>query len=65
MQCYYSGINLVNTEEEVDFTCINYTNETNDISMNDDEKFSINIMHYFYSQMSIKMYLQEHNMISE
>ena len=31
-----SGINLENTEKEVDLTCIRYTNKTNDISKNDD-----------------------------
>ena len=38
--CGDSGINLVNTEEEVDITCINSSNETNAISKNDDGIFS-------------------------
>ena len=36
---------LVNTEEDVYFTYIHHKNETNDISMNEDDNFSINIMH--------------------
>ena len=35
--CYYSGINLVYESEWVDFTYNNCTNETKDISMNNDE----------------------------
>ena len=57
--CNDSGIYLVNTREEVYSTCINSTNKTNDISMNDDDKFSINIMHNFYCQIAMKMYLQQ------
>ena len=49
----------------MDFTCIHSRNETNEISKNDDEKFSINIMHHFYRQITIKTYLQEHNMIKK
>ena len=40
-------MNLVNIEEEVDITCIHSTNETNNISKNDDVNFSTNIMHLF------------------
>ena len=40
-----SGMNLVNKEEEVDVICINYTNEANDTSTNDDGNISINITH--------------------
>ena len=53
--CYNSGINLVNTEEEVNFVCIYSKNETNYISMNDEDNFSINIMHHYYHQISINM----------
>ena len=30
--------------------------------MNDDDNFPINIMHHFYNQISMKMYLRENNM---
>ena len=43
--CGDSGINLVNTEEEVYVPCINHTNETNDISNNNDVECFIYIMH--------------------
>ena len=46
--CDDSGINVVNTEEEVDFTCIHSNDENNGISMNDDDNLPINIMHHFY-----------------
>ena len=36
---------------------------TNDISMNDDEFLSKNIMHHFSHQRRMKMYLLVHNMI--
>ena len=49
----------------MDFTFICSTNETNDISMNDDDNFSINIMHHFYRQITMIMYLQEHNLIKK
>ena len=55
-ECDESGINLVNTEEELDFTCIHSTNETNNISKNDVGNFYINIMHNFYQQILRKMY---------
>ena len=42
--CDYSGINLVNTKEEVYFTCIHSTNETHNISMNYDDP------HKYYAQ---------------
>ena len=44
--CDDRRINLQKKEEEVDLTCINYTNETNNLSNNYDEKVSINIMHH-------------------
>ena len=47
----------------MDFTCIHYKNETNDISMNDDGNFPTNIMHYFNCQIPMKMNLQEQNTI--
>ena len=34
-----NGINLVNTKEELYVTSIHYINETNEISMNDDDKY--------------------------
>ena len=40
-----SGMNLDHTEEEVDVTYINYTNETSIISMNDD----VNVFYKYYS----------------
>ena len=49
----------------MDVTCINYTNETNDISMNDDG----NLFHKYYApfnhQITTQIYLQEHNMIKK
>ena len=48
--CDYNGINLINTEEEVDATSIYSINETNEISMNDDENLSINIINHFLSK---------------
>ena len=36
---------LLNTEEGVDFISINYTNTTNDISINDDD----NLIHKYYA----------------
>ena len=49
----------------MDFTCIDSRIETDDISNNDDDIFSINIMHHFYRQIPVNMYLQEHNMIKQ
>ena len=43
--CDDSGINLINTEEEVYFTCIHYRNETNDRNNNNDD----NILHKYYA----------------
>ena len=60
-----SGINLVNTEDEVHFTCIRYKNKTNDISKNYDVKSPINTMHHFYRQITTKIYFQEQNMIQK
>ena len=37
--CYDNGINLVNKEEEADFTSIHYINANNDIYMNDDDNY--------------------------
>ena len=44
-------------------TSIHYINATNDISMNDGDKLSINIMHHFYHQRIMNMYLLDQNMI--
>ena len=62
--CDDSGINLVNIEEEVDVTCIHSTNETNNISMNDDVISTMNIMH-FYRKITTRMYPQEYNRIKQ
>ena len=43
--CDDNGNNLLNTEEEADFTSTQYINRTNDISMNDDEIF----IHKYYA----------------
>ena len=37
--CDNNGINLVNTQEEAGVTCIHAINETNDISVNDDDNY--------------------------
>ena len=56
-------INLLNTEEEVDVTSIQYINGTNEIYMNADEKVSIKIMHHFYNQRIMKMYPPDQNIV--
>ena len=43
--CDYSGNNVLNIEEEADVTSIHSINETNDISMNDDDNF----IHKYYA----------------
>ena len=43
--CYDNENISVNTEEEVDVTCINYINETNKISTSDDD----NYIHKYYA----------------
>ena len=43
--CDESGINLLNSQKKVDFTCIHSSNETNKISMNDDK----NYIHKYYA----------------
>ena len=55
----------MNTEEEMDFTCIHYKDETNGISMNDDDNLPINIMHHFYCKITTKIFLQKHNTINK
>ena len=44
--CDENGNNLLNTEEEADFTSIHSINATNDTSIKDDETF----MHKYYAQ---------------
>ena len=61
----WRGINVVNTEEEVDFTCIHSNDETNVMSMNDDDDLSVNIMQNFYRNITTKIFLQKHNTINE
>ena len=63
--CDYNGIHLLNTGEEADVTSIEPINVTNNITMNDDENLSINIMHHFYHQIIMKMYLPDQNMIKQ
>ena len=50
--CDDNGINLLNTEEEVDVTYINSINETYDISMKDDDNFT---HHYYYAKFLSSM----------
>ena len=54
-------MNLDHIGKEVDVTCIHSTNENNNISMNDDANFPRNIMHLLNLQITMKMYIQEHN----
>ena len=63
--CDDSSMDLYHTEEEVDVTYINYTNETNKISMNDDANVSINTMHLYYCQITTNTYPQEQNRIQK
>ena len=55
--CDDSGINLVNTEEEVDPTCIHSTNVNNYTSMNSDD-ISHKYYAQFYRQITMRMYPQ-------
>ena len=55
--CDDNGINLVNTEEESYVTCINTINETNDISMNDDQEH----IHKYYPPF---LFSNNHEVIS-
>ena len=43
--CDNNGINLLNTEEDVDITSVQSINGNNDISMNNDENF----IHKYYA----------------
>ena len=47
----------------MDISSIHSINANNEISMNDDKILSINIMPHFYFQRTMKMYLQDQNMI--
>ena len=63
LTCDDNGNNVLNIEQEADITSIHSINEANGISMNDNENLSINIMHHFYHQRILKMYLLDQNMI--
>ena len=56
--CDDSGINLANTEEEVDAICTNSTNENNNISKNDDANFFHKYYALFYHKITMNLYLQ-------
>ena len=63
--CDDNGNNVLNMEEEADVTCINYINETNDISMNDVKHFIHKYYAPFYRQRIMKVYHLYHNMIQK
>ena len=52
-----NGINSFNREEKEDVTYSHYINEINHLSMNDENIISINIMHHFYHQITLNIYL--------
>ena len=60
-----NGINLFNTKEAVDIKSINSINETNQISINDDENYIHEYYAPFYYQITMNMYLQDQNMIHQ
>ena len=46
----------------MDVSYTHYTDETNNVSMNDYGNVSTNSIHLYYCQTTLKMYLQEQNM---
>ena len=49
----------------MDFTCIHSNDETNGMSMNDDDDLTVNIMQNFYRNITTKIFLQKHNTINK